>query len=1251
MEKLVLTFPKTNPGIRVEPISTDPLNPDFTSFSIIDIESGGNLCTLRADDIVQQRNFMAALGGKGPGLYSQPVEEEQDASDKGTDAVDGACELLHRQISYNSQTNKDNVSCPTYADTVEHLPKEFYFPNTEVSRSSKQLQLTGQELMPLYDPSNPTPLVYRTHSDTFLPPHGPAVFSPVAVGYGAEVGLQPHQLAVWNPKRHFYHFLDHELKTCFIEDPRPKKARVRPVAKRHITHKGNGGSPRHNREELTRVCRDPLVIAATADRAAQKPHGVVFNACGKDGDLGVDGKEGKSGENGLPGYEYPTQGTIYGNPGGDGACGEPGEDGSCGTDGANGCDIAIEVSGTAAELCVSGSCSFTAKLGGEKCEHVLFVDCRGGSGGNGGRGGDGGRGGSGGEGGMGAMGGDGGFGGDGGMGGDSGSNGNGGNAGSGGSCIIQTTDPRLLILVEADCKAGTPGKGGSSGKGGKGGAGGFGGQAGPGNEGSRSAADVIHPGLTGKPGMSGCDGRDREPGASGLHGNDGGFLWVVKSPTGEVLHQAGTRYDAEILSLEVSMSNDDGLYQPNQQLCVSDITVINSGGIPLPMGAKLSIPSTETVRFEQTVFDLPELAPNEKFQVPVKFRGRIFDQPKPNQPGEFKASAHFTPRIELLGRPFEKSLLKQTFPVNYPVKIPFILSKRSIGRGEVAALEIGIQNASLLPYGSSIGSDGSAGSVAVRIHMDHRLVPLGLIAASSAAEGEEGETPVLLPYDVSYDPTSPDSVNVNVKEIQPGETLIVPIAIQLDSESELGDMCVWQADLYFKGKLIEYKQSEIRVSPAYSPPQSPGSLSDVLMITNSSISRQEFAYWQRIFDLLGVSVDYWDASYQKQEASQESEHLSSQLPPFKHMYTGKLILYPHCNLENFPADEIVSHFHGQNWRDGQPTPSNSSMVLFCSPSLHQKSLEQYFMHDCGDANLLKHLCRNEVPIKLPADSFSGYHLLTPGTVVSSDWSIRKCEKSLAKKLEKEVPSQVVALMSRSIFIQPTGKLKYKYGSMDLRRCPLLRSCNFQCIDGAGGSMLAMGLDDPLSNPSMTNVPLASNFGQVFLATLCGLPLQCKLAALKTPRSSTSGVCLHFDLPNGVSLSTAEVVAIATASDIADELLNCSGETTKMTLFAKSVQEHQMVYTANSSLVLRLLELIKREAAERKRLIGSNAQVSQAVKCIHKSCSDVTGLITSSGSHHHCTQPLPAMRLLQDSNRVIRCHQHTVEEDHHNLTES
>lgn len=592
--------------------------------------------------------------------------------------------------------------------------------------------------------------------------------------------------------------------------------------------------------------------------------------------------------------------------------------------------------------------------------------------------------------------------------------------------------------------------------------------------------------------------------------------------------------------------------------------------------------------------------------------------------------------------------MEERFPVKYPIKIPFILSKSSIGCGEVAALEIGIQNVSLLPYGSSIDSGGS---VDIRIHMDHRLIPLGLIAANSP-NSEDGETAVSLPYAVTYNPTTPDCIHVRVTEIHPGETLVVPIAIQLESQSELYDTCIWQTELYFKGKLVEYMQSEVRVSPAYSLPQSAGKLSDVMMITNSSISKQEFAYWQRIFDLLGVSVDYWDASYHKQEESQESEQQASPLPPFKHMYAGKLVLYPYCNLESLPADEIILHFHGPNWKDGELAPSDSSMVLFCSP-LHQKSLEQHFMRDCGNANLLKHLCRHEDPIKLPADAFSGHHLLSPGTIMSSNWTVKKREKSLAKKLEKEVPSQAVALMSHSIFIQPRGKLKYRYGSMDLRRCPLLRSCNFQCIDGAGGNMTAMGLDDPLSTPSTSAVPLASNFGQVFLATLCGLPLRCKLTALRTQakKSTSSGCHLDFDLPNGVSLSTAEVVAIATASDVADELLSCSGETTKMKLLAEDIQEHLPVYAARGSLVLRLLELIKREATECRKLIGSNALVTRTVKVIHRYCDDVAALLTSSAADRDCTHRFPAMKLLQDSNRVLRCHQHTVEEDHYALVRS
>lgn len=1248
LEKRILTFSKDDPKLRVEPVSSDPTSPDFTAFNIFSSQTGELLYTFRAEDIVQQRNFMVALGGKGPGLFSQP--EIDDIEDVVSDnlpamhrAVSNASDLSQRQNSYNEMANEPStrhITPPSYDNILNQLPVEFYFAGY-----AQPTPRTSSILLPPYDPANP-PEVKPTHAPhhqgnlRFRPPHGPPVSSPIVVGYGAEVGLKPHQQALWDPERKYYFFIDHNQKVTFIKDPRPLP-RQKPISQ---TQELVVADSHQDSNQVPEACKDSAVVRATALRAALKPHGFVLKASGRNGRKGANGKEGsggKNGANGIHGHGYLSQGTS----GGDGGCGEHGEDGMEGESGTDGSSVILNLSGDAANLCVSGSCSFVAKLGGEESKEVLFVDCHGGDGGDGGNGGDGGRGGRGGDGVKGAWGGDGGNGGDGGMGGDGGRAGNGGNAGSGGNCVIQAVDPRLLMLVEANCTHGIPGRWGNGGKGGEGGPRGFGGEGGAGDidsldhnstENAAAADVVIVPGLRGKPGMTGIYGEDAADSADGLPGENGGILWVIKSPNGEVLHRSGTRYDAEVVSLEVSTNSESCIYEPNQEISVSNITVVNSGGLPLPAGAKLFIPSTETVRFKPTVFEMPELAPNEKFQVPATFHGRIFDQATPNAPGLFSSTAQFTPTIELLGRPFEKSCLEQTLPIQYPVKLAFALSKKNMGCGEVATIEVGVQNIS-----SSSCSD-SRGGVTLQIHMESHLTPLGTIVSESSSS----ET---LTYSVTYDPSAPRSLCIHISKIEPGKMLEIPLAVQLDDEAEIGHTCIWQADLYLQGKLIEYMHSEIKVAPPYSPPQSPlqVAVGDVLMITSSSIPKEELAFWQRIFDILGVNVDYWDASYQKPPGSDDSstENLSSNLlPPFKDLYAGKMILFPHCNLKELPAEDIITHFHGKNHRGAPLRDLNSSMLLFLPPS-YPKSLEDHTMQCRGSSKLLRYLCSNEKRIQLSDNAYSGYHLLSPGTVVSPDWSIKRSEKNMVKRLEKEIPSQVVALMKRSNMIRSTGTIRYNYGTMDLRRCPLLCSCNFQCVDNAGGNILAMGFDDPFLTTTASEAPLGSHFGQVLLATLSGLPLRCKLSLLKATEDDLSPNNVRLHLPNGCTLSRTELAAICTAREIAEELLNCSGSVSRMQFLAEDVQNRKSGYTANSLIVLQLLDLIQRETDESKKLL-STPEVVQAASEIQRLCVQISGLFDS----RNTISPLPSLKVLQDTSRVLRCHQHSSKENSFDLTD-
>ncbi len=73
---------------------------------------------------------------------------------------------------------------------------------------------------------------------------------------------------------------------------------------------------------------------------------------------------------------------------------------------------------------------------------------------------------------------------------------------------------------------------------------------------------------------------------------NGAILWVVSSSDGGVLYQASTRYDAEVTHLKVTSAIDDGIFEPYERILISEVTVINSGGLPLPEGVSTFMPLT-----------------------------------------------------------------------------------------------------------------------------------------------------------------------------------------------------------------------------------------------------------------------------------------------------------------------------------------------------------------------------------------------------------------------------------------------------------------------------------------------------------------------------------------------------------------------------------------------------------------------------------------------------------------------------------
>ena len=731
------------------------------------------------------------------------------------------------------------------------------------------------------------------------------------------------------------------------------------------------------------------------------------------------------------------------------------------------------------------------------------------------------------------------------------------------------------------------------------------------------------PGLQGKPGRSGDSGEDGLSGEKGFTRSPGNLRWVLITDDGEETHSASTRFEAEVVSMELTSCGQDEVFEPHQQIQVTNLVVVNSGGLPLPAGAKVSIPSTETVRFDPTTSTLPRLEPGEEFVVPAVFRGRIADEPSPNSPGPLSHLALFAPRVELLGRPFEKSRLEQRVEVQYPAKLAYALARRNVCLGEVTTLEVGIENSSSsAPYGTG---SASRGSVLIHILLDPRLRPLGLGPSPSSDDGEERK------FAASHDPNDPSSVFILVKELKPGATLSVPLVARLEGEVELGETLRWQTELYLRGKLIEYNSSEMRVAPAYSPgdhtPPSLGQqLADVLLVKTDALGEREMGFWQRIFELLEVSFDYWDSSG-------DGSNRIQVLPPSRHEYRGKLVVFPHCHLTQLTSGDIVDHF-----RDGAPESSrDSGMLLFLETASSPDSLESHVRHSEGCRSVLRHICAGEKLVEVPPELYSGRHLVCPGTVLPVDWTLQRAQRSVLKKVERDVQSHLPVITGHSSVVRRQG-LTYSYGKLNIRRSPLPRTANFQCVDGAASQMIMMGADDPYLTETSKEVPLASNFGQVFLATLAGLPFRLKLNLLRQSLGKSSPD-VQFCLPNSARLSRRELAAVCLARDVVDEALTGSSDLQRIHTLVNLVKD---VCSSDRQIFARLLDLVGREVSQRQSTLGKSLpRVSQSLKHLLSLRNSATlHLSTPAAGRPH---PLPLLSLLQDRLGVLRPHQLTTDE--------
>ena len=1135
-----------NYDVLVEFIDDDQHDPNKFLGITVKCNQERSTTTLRMKDIAQQRWLMACLGATGRGLFSPMLRvEERRIENQWTGTWDITREVNHSQTGGDmsnaiSQSLHSNQESPNYSDELS-----IYMRVPSYLTEQQERKMLDEPLRMLQEG---IAITNRHKHDIFLPPIGPPVNMLISIGFGSEVGLDLGVQELWNPVKKFRTFIDHNHQRTFFVDPRAAKQPPVNMQCRQLVY-----GPDRLDESILRGNESIQTVIHHVNSAVGKKGrwGAWIIAKGINGIHGESGQIGMTGPTGFPGSRGSSG--NCGGPGGPGEQGYPGTDAFPGTCGTNASDLSLYLSGDCENLRILGSIEDCVNLGGCNSEYIMCVDCTGGNGGNGGNGGKGGKGGSGGGGGHGgssrgenSSGGDGGSGGQGGPGGYGGSGGDAGSSGNGGHCIIHSIDPYLLHLVEVAVDAGEPGKGGKPGLGGEGGVGGPGGYGGSG--GSRGSENPSKSsGFSGRTGFSGPPGPEGPAGAEGINGikgRNGGLSFVLLSPDGStVLEESGYRYHVEVHSQSLSIHSavDDGIFEPNEQITIDRFTLQNIGSMTLPEGSVVSMVSTPTIKFHPTTFKLPVLEPQQSMDITQEYIGRVFDVSPPNSQGSYLGEAFFETRVDLLGRPFDSAKTIHKLTVQYPVKIDSVIVPENMGRGEKASIHVTIANISKLHYGNH---PGSGGEVALRIHFDKRVLPFSIVTEDSDC-----------PYKIQYNPNVPDSFFVDVIQVPSVGKVTVTFNVAVSNSAELFDRCPIQVDLLLRGKLIEYHQRIIRVIAFYIPSQPPA---DILFVTDRSVTRKEFILWQKLFELLGARVDFWDLirfnGFSYRAGSCVRHDIS-----WVGRHTGSLILFPNLPFKYFDPVDVVTHL-SDNSREGDANfVTNDSAVLFMSEGQVLGKIRKF----------LRHACLQTPKITIDGKNYGGNHIVSPDVKVFAEK-----RHEIIKNLESESPFSRHYITNCETIPKRIKKLSFSYGTLDVHRCPIHPGAKFMIVSRAVNRFT---LDDPHFSVGQNEIPLGSDWGQTFLYVLYGLPCSLKFSILQGNRDEE--VSATFVTPSGLILHIVELVELSLTKEIIAEISCLTIDLPKLAALTASILGDLDKFIKNCANVFSIIISIKEYAKD------------------------------------------------------------------------
>ncbi|KAI6660061.1 hypothetical protein LOD99_14402 [Oopsacas minuta] len=1158
---------------------------DLSTLSKFRISGSMNMGPLQCESIVQLHRLLASLKDEGNNLFNK--EDRQVSNKNNTHAT---WQVITLEIPYDhketlkrvSQTRDDSTPIkrrkshpstppPTYIEAVKRFPMAYYRPED----INTYLTAPIPTAPPL--PRNvETPLIKSTH-DVFLPPYGNPMSYPISLGYGIEVGLNDDVQELFDPTDNSLFYLNHKTNKFYIDDPRILDNKSNSPLPYQIL-RPRDMPPVINISSLSfdDVAPTYCQVERMATLALQRwtsYSGYEIHLCGRCGEHGIHGISSPMGFYGCRGAD----GRFYGGPGHqgqEGKFGSHGTDGLSGSDGTPGRNFYFNLSGNSDRLLLSGGIMEQLDIGKGSTQSILYINASGGKGGRGGKGGDGGNGGMGGmgghghkgmvgidamipggAGGAGQSGGFGGRGGNGGDGGNGGSGGSGGRGGDGGRVIISSTNPALFALVEVNSlggkggRGGKGGKGGERGEGGKGGGGGDAGRGGMGGPGTDDSTAGFHGtsgkvGLVGQSGKPGSWGRRGSEGTRGENGSPGGVRWVVLGDRGEVIFSTSTKFNIEVLSDGISLNSavDDDIFEPSERISVNGIKIYNSGELSLPAGAKFRMISSDTINFEDVFVTLPEIEPGMKYAVTEILHGRIFDIPPPNSRKPFLSIASFKTQVDLYNRSITDPVPPKTIKVQYPIIIKKVTYPVMQNRGTSSHLKITIENISGKHYGYSLNSGGYLSLV---IHLDKRLMPIGY---NGNIDNKE--------YHIYYNHEVPDSLTIVVKDLLPKSSFIIDIILLLVNDTDIYDKCLWQVDLLLRQKLIQYKSGYVDVTPGKMTKLEVAPNDVLLVVSLCLLTKQELCFWESILIGLGLNINYWDMSRYKNLEAQTQDDVIDPPTNWSEIFRGQLVIFPHADLKRISIQEVISFFHGSEWKTGNRRNYDSGMFFLMNPDSENTSSSR--------VKLIQTLCMVNI---LPDDD----NTLTEKQALYKIKTIRP--ESKLHPLCVINPTSVLWERKCTIvkFIFTCNNVTFSRPSNGEERnihvveFPLARNVNFFMFDTILPRKENFKYDNPYIQPDFNSVPFGSNLGQTILCVISALPTAMKINTLMTVLSNRLP-CASWRLvtPSGFTLNTLDLIYMTLVKDFTKEMTLSQNEYSRFEVFREKISSMPGQFTEPST---------------------------------------------------------------------------------------